>query len=197
VPRCFPDAHDESASWGKEHVGPEIHSVLNRTPLSATTNRHVVGKDLPNVYLKRLFDNNDALDAHYISTEATIVLLRQEFRPKDFHEFLHLRQQSLIGGIESVLINEAVHSEVLLPHLNDAIEKIELSLWRAIANTVGADPSRLPIQAAEKPKQRIATLLKKRCHKKSDAIRDYSGGLLICTEYWNEPFGLDHSRSDF
>ena len=54
------DHHIVPNSWGKKNVGKKINTILNRTPLSDITNGSVIKDDLPNVYLKRLF--NEAKD---------------------------------------------------------------------------------------------------------------------------------------
>lgn len=43
------DHHIVPSSWRKENIqGNLIHSILNRTPLSAETNRDVINDKLPN-----------------------------------------------------------------------------------------------------------------------------------------------------
>lgn len=53
------DHHIVPDCWGKENLqGNIIGSILNRTPLTADTNRHVIGKHLPNEYLPELIKQN-------------------------------------------------------------------------------------------------------------------------------------------
>ncbi len=43
------DHHIIPASWGKDNIeGSLIHTILNRTPLTALTNRQVINDRLPN-----------------------------------------------------------------------------------------------------------------------------------------------------
>ena len=49
------DHHICPDSWGKKQIKDGLgNSILNRTPLSADTNRHVIKARLPNIYLPEL-----------------------------------------------------------------------------------------------------------------------------------------------
>ncbi len=80
------DHHIVLYSWGKENSISNINSILNRTPISAHTNKFVIGSTLPNDYMERMFKNNDSekvynvLQTHLISKEAVQVLLRKPLR---------------------------------------------------------------------------------------------------------------------
>ncbi len=52
------DHHIIPVSWGDSNFEDRsIHSILNRTPLSANTNRQVIGDKLPNAYLSDLISD--------------------------------------------------------------------------------------------------------------------------------------------
>jgi hypothetical protein len=54
------DHHIVPKDWAKDQqdLGPLIDSILNRTPLTADTNRHVINNRLPNDYLPELIKAN-------------------------------------------------------------------------------------------------------------------------------------------
>ena len=52
------DHHIVPHSWGKKNIGNDINSILNKTPLSPTTNRHIINSRLPNEYLAEMLENN-------------------------------------------------------------------------------------------------------------------------------------------
>jgi hypothetical protein len=70
------DHHIVPKDWGKgqKGVGNLIDTILNRTPLSADTNRKVIRNRLPNVYLPELIAANGettvraTLESHFISS---------------------------------------------------------------------------------------------------------------------------------
>ena len=75
------DHHIIPQSWGKDNLKDKlIHTILNRTPLSAETNRNVIGNRLPNEYLPEMIDNNgegkvkEILKSHLISPFAFEIL---------------------------------------------------------------------------------------------------------------------------
>jgi hypothetical protein len=77
------DHHIVPAWWGARHLeGSLIHSILNRTPLTAETNRKVIKERMPNAYLPELMQANGEatvraiLASHFISPAAYGVLLR-------------------------------------------------------------------------------------------------------------------------
>ena len=111
-PGDLDDHHIVPSSWGNEHLksnGVNAHTILNRTPLTADTNRNVIGSDLPNVYFRKLIDlHGDArvqktLGSHFISPRALEILLRSPFKPADFEEFVDERQQTLEKKIKALL----------------------------------------------------------------------------------------------
>ena len=71
---------------GRTKLGSLIDSILNRTPLTADTNRNVISDRLPNAYLPELIaaerrdDVRATLESHFISPAAFDVLLRDPSR---------------------------------------------------------------------------------------------------------------------
>src|SRR4051794_17631797 len=100
------DHHIVPASWGAKNIkGGLIHTILNRTPLTADTNRRVINEDLPNKYLPELIKENGKpavraiLESHFISAKAFDVLLRDPFGPDDFEAFIAERQRTIQDAI--------------------------------------------------------------------------------------------------
>ena len=161
------DHHIVPASWGRKHLkGNEINSVLNRTPLTADTNRNVIGDQLPNQYLPRLIANNGAatvreiLASHFISPKAQEVLLRDPFTPDDFNEFLAERQRTMLDAIETLLVKERLDLSPTLRELDARVESVELGLRGLIAKTLDDDPERLPPHVEAKLDQRVKSALR-------------------------------------
>ncbi|MFC1776126.1 DUF262 domain-containing protein [Pseudomonadota bacterium] len=159
------DHHIVPQSWGKNKVGPEIHSVLNKTPISLHTNRQILSDRLPNEYLKELFDNNDEkavrdiLASHFISEEATAVLLRADFGPDDYQEFLRERQKAIIEGIQELLIESEVSRDKPIRELDQEIESIELRLRELVAEEIGPKPQEVPQHLLARAKDRLDQML--------------------------------------
>jgi hypothetical protein len=89
------DHHIVPASWGKNNrTETPIGTILNRTPLTAETNRHVIADRLPNDYLPELIRQNgentvrSILESHFISPAALDIILRNPFTPADFEVLL-------------------------------------------------------------------------------------------------------------
>ncbi len=107
------DHHIVPQRWGRtEGLGVKIDSILNRTPLTANTNRHVIGDRLPNEYLPELIQNNGeetvraTLASHFITETALEILLRTPFGISDFEDFTLERQRTFYNAIEELLITE-------------------------------------------------------------------------------------------
>ena len=103
--------HIVPKSWGKKHrLGSSIDTILNRTPLSADTNRKVIGDRLPNEYLQELIDNNgksrvlEILESHLISPVAFNVLMRERFTPEDYEEFIAEREKTLLAEVKKKVL---------------------------------------------------------------------------------------------
>ena len=133
------DHHIVPYSWGKSNVeGNLIHSILNRTPLTAETNRYVIKDRLPNVYLPEMIEANDEdtvrsiFESHFISGEAFNILLRSPFTEADYEDFISERQKTLMEAIEDLLIKERLDLSPRLRELDQQLEKIELDLRNII-----------------------------------------------------------------
>ena len=108
------DHHIVPQSWGKRNLNIQksIHTILNRTPLTAQTNRNVIGDELPNKYIPKMFDGSSEdqvktiLESHLISPTAIDILLRNPFGPDDYEDFINERQKTILDAIEDLLINE-------------------------------------------------------------------------------------------
>ena len=109
--RDLDDHHIVPRSWGKAHgLVVAIDTILNRTPLTAHTNRNVVGEKLPNEYLPKLIDQNgedlvrQTLESHFITREAFDILLRIPFSKEDFEDFIVAREKAIRRYIEDMLV---------------------------------------------------------------------------------------------
>lgn len=105
------DHHIVPKSWGKKMgVGDEIDTILNRTPLTAHTNRDIVRDYLPNQYLYEMIKRRGeskvraTLETHFVSSGAFDVLLRKPFTERDFKEFLGERQRTFQHAIRKLLV---------------------------------------------------------------------------------------------
>jgi hypothetical protein len=89
-----------------------VHTILNRTPLSADTNREVIRDRLPNAYLPELIASSGEvtvrgiMESHFISPAALAILLRNPFGPEDFEAFIVERQRTILDAMENLLIKE-------------------------------------------------------------------------------------------
>lgn len=156
------DHHIVPSSWGKENIqGNLIHSILNRTPLTAETNRDVINDKLPNKYLPKLIATNGKeevekiLDSHFISTKALSILLRDPFTPDDFEEFIIERQKTIFDAIENLLIKERLDLKPVIRELDENVENIELSLRKLINDTINGNIDLIPSHILTKTNERI------------------------------------------
>jgi hypothetical protein len=145
------DHHIVPESWGRKNgIGSLINSILNRTPLTADTNRKVIHDDLPNVYLPELIAASGeqnvraVLESHFISRKAFDILLRNSFTKDDFEEFVVERQRTIQQAIEDLLIKERLDLSPHLRELDADVEKIELRLRDMIASTLDQNADILP-----------------------------------------------------
>lgn len=104
------DHHIVPKSWGIKNGVYEINSILNRTPISDNTNKKVILDKLPNKYLSSVFEKNKdeasvhkMLDSHFISKEILNLLLREDFGPSDFNEYILLRKKLIIDYIGELI----------------------------------------------------------------------------------------------
>jgi hypothetical protein len=144
-----------------------IDTILNRTPLTADTNRNVINDRLPNEYLPELIAANGedtvraTLESHLISPAAFDILLRKPFGAGDFEDFLAGRQRTIQEAIEDLLIKERLDLPPQLRELDAQIEKIELGLRQAICDALAGDESKLPPHVQQKVNERLQSMAKK------------------------------------
>jgi hypothetical protein len=161
------DHHIVPKKWGAENVGLDIDTILNRTPLTADTNRHVIGDRLPNAYLPELIAASGdtavrtTLESHFISPLATEILLRSPFTPDDYDAFLAERQRTIREAIEDLLIKERIDLPPLLRELDSRIEVVELQLRGTIAGVLDSSSVELPSGIAQKINERVQRAAKK------------------------------------
>ena len=161
------DHHIVPDSWGTKNIkGDLIHSILNRTPLTAETNRHVIAHRLPNEYLPELIEANgentvrSILESHFVSPAALAILLRDPFGPDDFEAFIAERQRTIQAAIENLLIKERLDLPPQLRELDEKVEGIELQLRSLVLQRVN-DVSQIPSHILQKVDERIGRALKK------------------------------------
>ena len=162
------DHHIVPKSWGKEHnLGAIGDSILNRTPLTAETNRKVINDRLPNEYLPELIAANGEaavraiLESHFISPMAFDILRRDPFCPDDFEAFLAERQRTLQDAIEDLLVKERLDLSPRLRELDAQVEAVELSLRRTIDQALGGSAVALPPHVLQKIDERLQTAARK------------------------------------
>lgn len=162
------DHHIVPKSRAKElKLETSVDTILNRTPLTADTNRNVINDRLPNEYLPELITANGeatvraTLESHFISPAAFNILLRNPFGAGDFEDFLAERQRTIQEAIEDLLIKERLDLPPQLRELDAQIEKIELSLRQAICDALEADESKLPPHVQQKVNERLQSMAKK------------------------------------
>ncbi|MCK6565416.1 MAG: hypothetical protein L6Q80_11810 [Dehalococcoidia bacterium] len=156
------DHHIVPKSWGKAHEHHAVvDSILNRTPLTADTNRNVIRERLPNEYLPELIaESGEAavratLESHFISPAAFDILLREPFTPDDFEAFLAERQRTLQDAIEDLLVKERLDLPPRLREIDAQLEAVELALRQVIRAALGGDPGQLPPHVRVKIDERL------------------------------------------
>ncbi len=161
------DHHIVPRAWGRKRNLEVVDSILNRTPLSANTNRNVIGNRLPNRYLPELISNSgedtvrEILESHLISPAAFDLLLRDPFTTEDFEEFLGERQRTIQDAIEDLLVKARLDLSPRLRKLDADIESVELSLRKLIVQTLRDDAARLPTHIQKKIGDRLQQAVKR------------------------------------
>ena len=164
------DHHIVPKRWGKENgrsLDTSIDSILNRTPLTANTNRKVIGDRLPNEYLPELIEANGevmvraTLETHFISPAAFAILLKEPFTASDYEDFLTERQRTLQEAIEDLLVKERLDLPPQLRELDAQIEAIELALRGLIGDVLGGETTKLPPHVRQKIADRLQAATKK------------------------------------
>jgi hypothetical protein len=178
------DHHIVPAAWGlKALKGNTIHTILNRTPLSADTNRNVIRDRLPNAYLPELIAENghaavrSILASHFISPVAEEILLRSPFTPDDFEAFITERQRTLQEAIENLLVKERLDLPLPLRELDEQLEQVELGLRRMINDTLQGDEVQLPSHVLQKIDERTQAAMRKNAALDSEYFQKLIGKL--------------------
>lgn len=178
------DHHIVPVAWGKKNLtGNAVHTILNRTPLTAETNRHVIKDRLPNQYLPEMIAESSQnqvraiLESHFISPAAQAILVRDPFAAEDFEAFISERQRTLQEAIENLLIKERLDLPPQLRELDEKIEQIELSLRKTVAASLNGDAGQLPQHVLQKVDERIQRASKKNAAMDSDYYEELSGKL--------------------
>lgn len=162
------DHHIVPKRWGKElGLAGTIDTILNRTPLTAETNRKVVRDRLPNEFLPELIGNNGeasvraTLESHFVSPAALEILLRDPFTSSDFEAFVAERQRTLQDAIEDLLVKERLDLSPKLRELDASIEEVELALRRDVEAGLNGEAEQLPPHVRQKIEERIQAAAKK------------------------------------
>ena len=178
------DHHIVPKSWGKGGgLHGTIDTILNRTPLTADTNRNVIHERLPNQYLPELITASGeasvraTLESHFISRAAFAILLRDPFTTDDFEAFLAERQRTLQDAIEDLLVKERLDLPPQLRELDARIESVELALRRGIDSGLDGDPAKLPPHVCQKIEERLQVAAKKNAALDTDHYETLAGKL--------------------
>ena len=178
------DHHIVPVSWGTKNLkGSAVHTILNRTPMTADTNRHVIADQLPNQYLPQMIESNGAtavraiLESHFISPAAQAILLRNPFTPEDFEAFIAERQRTLQDAIENLLVKERLDLQPHLRELDEKVESVELALRKTLAESLDGDASKLPSHVAQKVDERILRATKKNAAMNAELYEQLAGKL--------------------
>lgn len=162
------DHHIVPASWGAKHLGGNhIHTILNRSPLSAETNRNVIKNRLPNEYLPELIAANGEqsvrviLESHFISPAAQEILLHDPFTTEDFEAFTLERQRTLQDAIENLLVKERLDLPPQLRQLDEKIEQVELGLRSTLHSVLHSTSAPLPQHVVQRVAERIQRAVNK------------------------------------
>jgi hypothetical protein len=97
------------------------NSIINKTPLSAKTNR-IIGGNAPSVYLERLQHNAGIDTAQMDDIQSSHVINPAALRADDFEAFFRARKQALLDRIEKAM-GKAILRDV--PGTDEAIESEE------------------------------------------------------------------------
>ena len=178
------DHHIVPRDWAKDKdLATPIDTILNRTPLTGATNRHVISNRLPCQYLPELIEKNGestvraTLESHLISPAAFDILLRDPFGPDDFEAFIAERQRTIQEAIEDLLVKERLGLAPQLRELDVQIEDIELKLRGLIDETLAGDVASVPSHVREKVSLRVDAAVQKSATGTIDGYAKLAGQL--------------------
>ena len=132
-------------SWAKQQgIGPEVYnSIINKTPLSARTNR-IIGGVAPSAYLDRLEKGGerippiavDRLESILRTHEIDVSLMRSN----DFDAFFVDRRERLLKLIETAMGKPAAREDIAPPDPDDSFgdDEQEAGLMEAPESEVAA-----------------------------------------------------------
>jgi len=181
------DHHIIPDDWCKDNINTVSNglgnSIMNRTPLTADTNRHVIKNRLPNTYLPEIITQSGEtivrgiLESHLISPTAFDILLRIPFTKADFEAFISERERTFRDAIETLLIKERLDLPPQLRDLDAATERVELDIRRLIDSTLTADLARIPQHVLVKVDERISRATKKNAALDKERYQTLTGKL--------------------
>ena len=162
ITESLDDHHIVPRSWGKKHLGQgEIDTILNRTPLTASTNRNIIRDRLPNEYIDEWISINGEeevrkiMEQHCISPIAFEILKRPEFTAEDFEKFINERQKTITAAVEDLLIKERLDLSPSLRVLDADIEKVEVGLRDLVSSALIDRWTEVPSHVQEQIEIRI------------------------------------------
>ncbi|MCY3986745.1 MAG: DUF262 domain-containing protein [Candidatus Dadabacteria bacterium] len=178
------DHHIVPSSWaeGKE-LTTSINSILNRTTLSADTNRKVIRDRLPKEYLRELIQQRGKINvqsilaSHFVSNRAMEILLRSSFSSDDYEEFILERQRTIKEAIENLLIKERLDLEPPVRKLDERVEKIELALRKTVLVTLSDAVDFVPRHVLQHVNTRIDQATRKSAAMDTDKFETLEGKL--------------------
>ena len=160
------DHHIVPKSWGLQNLsGRQEDTILNRTALTAETNRYFIKGDLPNSYIPRMIENYGEFEArkilatHLISPKAQEILQRNPFDTRDFEDFVMERRRTILDAIQELLITEKVDVTPELRDLDAMIQQVELALRARIEKELNGDVELIPDHLGVRVDERLQKAL--------------------------------------
>lgn len=178
------DHHIVPISVFKEKAGKSINSILNRTPLSDSTNRHIISNRMPNDYIAEMFQNNNedkvygVLESHLISRKAVSILLRKPFEASDFNDFIEERKKTILQAIKTQLLENHIELPEHLKLIDAKIEKVEIAFRELLVSSFGESKEEysvhIPPHITDKVNRRVASEVKKHPGKQEEDFNSFS-----------------------
>jgi hypothetical protein len=102
------------------------------------------------------------------------------WRPAQIGRTIGERQRTLQEAIENLLVKERLDLSPQLRELDEAIERIELHLRKAIIAALEGDPQQLPPHVLQKVAKRVQAAAKKNAALDTDRYQTLAGKLEFC-----------------